>query len=70
MSTASFATGSVQVVVVTTEVVEVTVVVISSHSYESHGHPAGQFSLIINVIIYRAYNKLTSQGQSAVRPLN
>ena len=32
MSTASFATGSVQVVVVPTEVVEETVVVISSHS--------------------------------------
>ena len=56
MSTASFATGSVQVVVVITEVVEVTVVVISSQSYESHGHPAGQFSLIINVIIYRVNN--------------
>ena len=70
MSTASFATGSVQVVVVITEVVEVTVVVISSHSYDSHGHPVGQFSLIINDIIYRVNNKLTSQGQSAVRPLN
>ena len=70
MSTASFATGSVHVVVVTTEVVEVTVVVISSHSYESHGHPVGQFSLIINVTIYTVNNKLTSQGQSAVRPLN
>ena len=70
MSTASFATGSVQVVVVTTEVVEVTVVVISSHSYESHGHPVGQFSLLINVTIYTVNNKLTSQGQSEVRPLN
>ena len=41
MSTASFTAGSV--VVVDTEVVEVTVGLISSHSKESHGHPAGQF---------------------------
>ena len=37
----SFVTGSDAVVA--TEVVEVTVGVISSHSIESHGHPAGQF---------------------------
>ena len=41
-STASFAAGSE--VVAATEVVEVTVGVTSSHSNDSHGHPAGQFS--------------------------
>ena len=45
-STASFAAGS-DVVVVATEVVEVVVGVTSSHSNDSHGHPVGQFSLII-----------------------
>ena len=42
INTASFAFGSV--VVVASEVVEVIVGEISSHSYESHGHPPGQFS--------------------------
>ena len=42
ISTASFAFGSV--VVVATDVVEVIVGETSSHSYVSHGHPAGQFS--------------------------
>ena len=45
ISTASFATGSV--VDVATEVVEVIVGLISSQSYESHGHPLGQLSLIL-----------------------
>ena len=45
ISTASLAAGFD--VVVATEVVEVTVGVTSSHSNESHGHPPGQFSLII-----------------------
>ena len=43
-STASFGAGVVVVVVVATEVVEVVVGVMSSHSNASHGHPAGQFS--------------------------
>ena len=42
ISTASFAAGSDEVVA--TEVVEVIVGEISSHSNESHGHPPGQFS--------------------------
>ena len=42
ISTASFALGSV--VVVASEVVEVIVGETSSHSYESQGHPPGQFS--------------------------
>ena len=46
-STASFGAGVV--VVVAIEVVVVTVGVTSSHSKESHGHPAGQFSLIFNL---------------------
>ena len=44
-STASFGAGVV--VVVAIEVVVVTVGVTSSHSKESHGHPAGQLSFII-----------------------
>ena len=44
--TAFLAVGSV--VVVAIEVVEVTVGEISSHSYESHGHPPGQLSLIFS----------------------
>ena len=47
-STASFAAGSTVVVaidrVVRSVVVEVFVGLTSSHSYESHGHPPGQFS--------------------------
>ena len=45
INTASFGFGSV--VVVASEVVEVIVGETSSHSYESHGHPPGQFSLIM-----------------------
>ena len=45
IKTASLAFGSV--VVVASEVVEVIVGKTSSHSYESHGHPPGQFSLIM-----------------------
>ena len=43
ISTAFFAAGLVVVIEV---VVEVTVGVTSSHSNESHGHPAGQLSFI------------------------
>ena len=42
ISTASLTVGSD--VVVAIEVVDVTVGEISSHSYESHGHPPGQLS--------------------------
>ena len=45
IKTASLAFGSV--VVVASEVVEVIVGKTSSHSYESHGHPPAQLSLIM-----------------------
>ena len=48
MRTASLVVGFD--VVVAIEVVEVTVGEISSHSYESHGHPPGQLSLMISLL--------------------
>ena len=51
INTASFGFGSV--VVVASEVVEVIVGETSSHSYESHGHPPGQFSLTLAWIFLR-----------------
>ena len=61
--TASFAAGFVVVVEVVVVVVdEVSVGVASSHSNESHGHPAGQFSLIIvfhSIILIRPTNFVT-----------